>query len=72
MNETPDTEKESEEYEDGKVYEIDIERLELDPDQLKNDKDPELKELIDSIIQRGEVLQPIIFRKENGKFICGS
>ena len=67
MSETPDTEKESEEYEDGKIYDIDIDKLEPDPDQPRKYMDPEaLDELRHSIEQQG-VLQPIIFCKKGDK-----
>jgi len=64
------TETQPETYEKGKLYQINIDELENDPDQPRKHFDEDsLANLGDSLSKNG-VLQPILFRKdESGKLI---
>ncbi len=56
-------------YEKGQLYSIETQRLQCDPNQPRKYFDSQsLQELADSISAQG-IIQPIIFRKDEGKLI---
>ena len=59
-----------ENYENGKTYELEVDQLNLDPDQPRKHIDKaSLAKLANSIARHG-ILQPVVFRKdESGKFV---